>query len=102
MTAKDEAAEFEKLVFEVAEKALSAPDMPEASIHFARLQREGHSVEDAKRMIGVVLVTTISLAKAKKRPVDRAQIRAELARLPTVGTAPDGRILDIRGFEHLP
>ena len=98
---KNEHAEFEKVVFEVAEKAIAAADMPEAAIHCARLQREGHSAEDARRMIGVVLVTTLSSQRRRKSGRSRG-LRAELARLPKIGVAPDGRVLDIRGFEFSP
>ena len=95
-----DSARFEEAVFQVADRFLSSPDTPEVGIHFSRLQREGHSIETAKRMIGTTIVTHIYLSEKKKTAIDWSLVKSELARLPKIGVAPDGRTLDIRGIEY--
>ena len=92
-----DADEIERLIFDLADRFLASSEMPEVGIHFARLQKEGHATESAKRMIGTVLLTNLYLGRKSGTSVDVVQLKVELARLPKLGVAPDGRMLDIRG-----
>ncbi len=50
-------------------------------------------------MIGTILVTNLYLARKDDAPIDLGQLRSDLAKLPKLGVAPDGRTLDIRSFD---
>ena len=69
------------------------------STEFLRLTGEGHSDVTARRMIGCVLMAKTIIANKKNTVIDLTQLRAELARLPKLGLAPGGKLIDIRGIE---
>ena len=95
-------AAMKAVVVEVADHFLSLDDLPEVGIHFARLQREGHSIESAKAMIGSIITTHIYLAKKKGAPVDYTRLKLELARLPKLSSAADPHQIDIREINEKP
>jgi hypothetical protein len=85
-----------RAVFAIVEHFLATNQMPEVGIHLARLQREGHSHDSAKAMIGTTLLTNIYLAKKNGIPMDCPKVKRELARLPKVSSPLDPRSVDIR------
>ena len=95
-----DSARMKKLIGDVVDQCLASNETPEVGIHFARLQREGHSVESAKAMIGAILVTHICLAKKKGTKIDYSTLKAELSRLPRLRSVSDAHQLDIRGLNE--
>jgi hypothetical protein len=85
-----------KAVFAIADHFLATNEMPEVGIHLARLQREGHSRDSAKAMIGTALLTSIYFAKKNGVPLDYPKVKRELARLPKLSSPLDARSVDIR------
>ena len=68
----------------MVENQLREGTPPEARATLARLQAEGHSREDAVRLIGCALSVEIWHMMAEKKPYDEPRYLAALRNLPQV------------------
>lgn len=71
-------------LLEVVENQLRDNTPPETKQTLDRLIKEGHSEEEAKRLIATVVATEIFGVLKNKRPYDQARYIAALNRLPKV------------------
>lgn len=71
-------------ILEVVENQLTGNDPPETRLTFDRLLREGHSEEDAKKLIGAVIAAEMFYVMKENRPFDHARFIAALDRLPEI------------------
>lgn len=69
-------------ILEVVENQLRDGDPPETSETLARLMKEGHTEDDAKRLIGCVVTAEIFDVLREGRPYDRDRFVTALAALP--------------------
>ena len=70
-------------ILEVVDNQLRDNTPPETKETFERLQREGHSVDEAKRLIGVTVMSEIYDVMKSQQPYNQARYVAALKRLPT-------------------
>ena len=85
-------------VLEVFEQAFASSEIPEVGIHFARLLRDGHSVEEAKRLIGTTLVAHLFVARKEKKAPNWSVLRQELAQLPMIDPMGSGQLIDFNEY----
>lgn len=71
-------------ILEVVENQLRDHTPPETRQTFQRLLAEGHPIDEAKRLIGCVVVTEISDVLKHHQPFDQGRFVAALHRLPTL------------------
>ncbi|MBI5715703.1 MAG: hypothetical protein HZC38_20075 [Chloroflexi bacterium] len=71
-------------MLEVVENQLRDGTPPETKQTLDRLIKEGHSEEEAKRLIATVVASEIFGVFKNKRPYDQARYIAALQRLPKV------------------
>jgi len=71
-------------MLEVVENQLRDGTPPETKQTLDRLIKEGHSEEEAKRLIATVVASEIFGVLKQKRPYDQARYVAALQRLPKV------------------
>ncbi len=71
-------------MLEVVENQLRDNTPPETKQTLQRLIKEGHSEEEAKRLIATVVASEIFGVLQQKRPYDQARYVAALQRLPKV------------------
>jgi hypothetical protein len=69
-------------ILEVVDNQLKANDPPETKQTYERLQREGYSKAEAKRLIACVVVAHIYDILKHRRRFDQAAFVAELNALP--------------------
>lgn len=69
-------------ILEVVDNQLRDGTPPETRQTFQRLIAEGHSKQEAKRLIGAVVATEIFGMLKQKKPYDKARFIAALKRLP--------------------
>ena len=69
-------------VMEVVENQLRHRDPPETKVTFDRLLAEGHDEDEARRLIGCVVVSEIFDIMKKNEPFDAKRYAQALARLP--------------------
>jgi len=71
-------------ILEVVENQLTGNNPPETRLTLDRLLREGHSEEDAKKLIGAVIAAEMFYVMKENRPFDHARFVAALDRLPEI------------------
>ncbi|MEK9162669.1 MAG: DUF1841 family protein [Chloroflexota bacterium] len=71
-------------MLEVVENQLRDNTPPETKQTLQRLIKEGHSEEEAKRLIATVVASEIFEVLKQQRPYDQARYIAALQRLPKV------------------
>jgi hypothetical protein len=71
-------------ILQVVENQLRDGTPPETKQTLQRLIKEGHSEEEAKRLIATVVASEIFGVLKHKRPYDQARYIAALQRLPKV------------------
>jgi hypothetical protein len=71
-------------ILQVVSNQLRANDPPETKETYERLVREGHSKEEAKRLIGCVVSTEIFDVLKSKQPFNLSRFVAALNRLPAM------------------
>ncbi len=71
-------------VLEVVENQLAGNDPPETSKTYERLIQEGHSEEDAKKLIGCVIAAEMFYVMKQEKPFDHARFVEALDRLPEI------------------
>ena len=71
-------------MLEVVENQLRDNTPPETKQTLQRLIKEGHSEEEAKRLIATVVASEIFEVLKQQRPYDQARYVAALQRLPKV------------------
>jgi hypothetical protein len=69
-------------ILRVVEDQLRSNDPPETGQAFARLVQEGHSKDDAKRLIACVVANEIFQVMKRKEPFNRQRFTQGLAQLP--------------------
>lgn len=69
-------------ILEVVENQLRDGKPPETKQTYQRLVAEGHSEEEAKRLIAVVVTSEIFDVLKHKKPYDEARFIAALRQLP--------------------
>jgi hypothetical protein len=69
-------------MLEVVENQLEGNDPPETRKTFDRLIREGHSEEDAKKLIGCVIAAEMFYVMKQEKPFDSARFVEALNKLP--------------------
>lgn len=76
--------EARQLLLDVVDNQLRANDPQETRATYARLIREGHSSDEAKRLIALVLVVEMNEMLRLNRTFDEAGYVAALRNLPTL------------------
>ena len=71
-------------IMEVVENQLCHRDPPETKETLERLLGEGHDEDEARRLIGCVVVSEIFDIMKKSEPFDATRYAQMLARLPTL------------------
>ena len=71
-------------VLEVVENQLAGNDQPETRKTYERLIREGHSGEDAKKLIGCAVAAEMFYVMKQEKPFDHARFVEALNRLPEI------------------
>ena len=71
-------------VLEVVENQLAGNDPPETKTTYERLIREGHSEEDAKKLIGCVIAAEMFYIMKQEKPFDNARFVEALNKLPEI------------------
>ena len=71
-------------VMEVVENQLRDGDPPETKEKFARLLAEGHGEDEARRLLGCVVVSEIFDIMKSSKPFDATRYAQALSRLPEV------------------
>ncbi len=74
--------ELNAAILEIVDNQLSAGTPAETQHTFDRLVQSGHTVEDARRLIGCVVVSEIFQVMQRGAPYDEARYVAALRRLP--------------------
>lgn len=69
-------------LMEVVDKQLETNDPPETRLTYERLLREGHTEEDAKRLIACAVTEEIFDILKQKKPFNRVRYVAALNALP--------------------
>ena len=69
-------------LLEIVDNQLADGNPPETRQTFDRLLREGHTPEEARRLIASVVVSEIFEVMQRREPYDEARFVAALARLP--------------------
>ena len=69
-------------ILEAVENQMRDNDPPETNETYERLVREGHSEEDAKRLIGCVIVSEMFDILKKKQEFDLGRFVQALKKLP--------------------
>jgi hypothetical protein len=72
------------VILEVVENQLHDNTPPESRQTFERLVADGYSIEEAKRLIGVVVAHEIFDILKRRQPYNAARYIAALKRLPKV------------------
>ncbi len=75
---------LQSAILEVVENQLENNDPPETRQTYERLIREGHSEEDAKKLIGAVVAVEMFSIMKHQKPFDETQFIAALNRLPKI------------------
>jgi hypothetical protein len=76
--------EARRLLIEVVDNQLQANDPPETRATYDRLMGDGHSSDEAKRLIAFVLVIELNEMLRLDRTFDEAGYAAALRDLPTL------------------
>ncbi len=71
-------------VLEVVENQLAGNNPPETGKTYERLIQEGHSEEDAKKLIGCVIAAEMFYVMKQEKPFDHARFVEALNRLPEI------------------
>ena len=71
-----------KAVLEVVDNQIRQSNPPETKETFDRLVREGHDVNEARRLIGCVVASEIFDILKKMEPFDEQRFVAALRKLP--------------------
>ena len=71
-------------IIQVIENQIREKDPPETKETYDSLRREGHSAEEAYRLLGCVLVAEIYEIEKEKRVFDRELYVKRLKALPTL------------------
>jgi len=71
-------------IMEVVDNQINGNDPPETRQTYERLQAGGYSKDEAKRLIGAVLVEEMYDMTQEKRAFDRPRFVAALHRLPNL------------------
>ncbi len=71
-------------MLEVVENQLAGNDPPETGKTYERLIQEGHSEEDAKKLIGCVIAAEMFFIMKQEKPFDNARFVESLNRLPEI------------------
>ena len=69
---------------EVVENQIAGNDPPETRKTYERLTREGHSEEDAKKLIGCAVAAEMFSIMKQGKPFDHARFVEALNRLPEI------------------
>ncbi len=69
-------------ILEIVETQLAEGTPPETRVTFERLVREGRAPDEARRLIGCVVVSEIFEVMQRREPYDEARFVAALHRLP--------------------
>jgi hypothetical protein len=69
-------------ILEIVDNQLADGNPPETRQTLDRLMREGHTPEEARRLIASVVVSEIFEVMQRGKPYDEARFVAALARLP--------------------
>ncbi len=77
-------------ILEIVDNQLRDNDLPETSETFERLQREGHSVDEAKRLIAIVVSCEIFDVLKNKQPYNQVRYVESLKQLPKLPFDDDG------------
>ncbi len=73
---------LKKIILEVVDKQLRSNEIPEVKETFKRIISEGFSNQEAKKMIGAVLVAEIYYILKNERVFDTEKYISALKRLP--------------------
>ena len=73
---------LKKIILEVVDNQLQSHEIPEVKETFKRLISEGFSNQEAKKMIGAVLVAEIYYVLKNKRVFDEGKYISAIKRLP--------------------
>ena len=71
-------------ILEVVENQLAGNGLQETRQAYERLLQDGHSEEDAKKLIGAVIAAEIFFVMKQGKPFDHARFVAALDRLPQI------------------
>jgi hypothetical protein len=71
-------------VLEVVENQLAGNNPPETRKTYERLIQEGHSEEDAKKLIGCVIAAEMFYVMKQEKPFDCTRFVKALDRLPEI------------------
>jgi hypothetical protein len=75
---------LQSAVLEVVENQLEGNDPPETRQTYERLLREGHSEDEAKKLIGAVVAAELFWIMKQGKPFDQDRFVKALARLPEI------------------
>ena len=75
---------LQSAILEAVENQLEGNDPPETRLTYERLLREGHSEEDAKKLIGAVVAAEMFWIMKRNTPFDHARFVAALEQLPII------------------
>jgi hypothetical protein len=79
---------FSAAMYEVVDNQLRGENPPETKQTLERLLAEGHSPEDARRMLAAVVASEVFEVLKRKQPYDPARYVAALQRLPKLPGEP--------------
>jgi hypothetical protein len=75
---------LQSAILEVVENQLESNDPPETRQTYERLLREGHSEDEAKKLIGAVVAAEMFWIMKQEKPFDQDRFVKALARLPEI------------------
>ncbi|MFQ5915993.1 MAG: hypothetical protein ACE5JS_22695 [Nitrospinota bacterium] len=71
-----------RLILDIVERQIRGNDPPETRQTFNRLRKEGYSEQEAKNLIGTVVVCEMYDTLKEERPFDQARFASALENLP--------------------
>ncbi len=75
---------LQSAILEVVDNQLEGNDPPETRQTYERLLREGHSEDEAKKLIGTVIAAEMFWIMKQKKPFDQDRFVKALSRLPEI------------------
>ncbi len=76
--------QLQMAILEIVDNQLRDNTPPETRETLERLQREGHSVDEAKRLIGVAVLCELNDVMKSHQPYNQARYVTALKQLPSV------------------